>query len=115
MQNPICNITPKREVHLESIACGYCNHEEECGDHILVKCSFARIVLEWISMWCRIDVTHFNTMLKVLDFAKGWGNCPMKRRILLVICYGTLGVFGGQEMIDYLTTIESHPPRCRTW
>nr|KAJ0223035.1 hypothetical protein LSAT_V11C200066810 [Lactuca sativa] len=80
----------RRGVWLESTTCKYCNHEEECGDHILVQCPFARLVMKWVFKWCGIHTDPFNTIAEVLNFATGWGNCPKKRRILQVICYGTL-------------------------
>nr|KAJ0209586.1 hypothetical protein LSAT_V11C400182710 [Lactuca sativa] len=80
----------KMGVWLDSIDCTYCNHDEECGDHILIKCPFSREVWEWILKWCGINHTPFHTIVEVIDFAAGWGNCPKKRRILQVICYGTL-------------------------
>lgn len=63
---------------MDSIACGYCDHEEECVSHILAKCFFARIVMEWVFKWCGIVAIQFKSIVEVLDFAAGWGNCPKK-------------------------------------
>nr|KAJ0219731.1 hypothetical protein LSAT_V11C200053710 [Lactuca sativa] len=89
-QNSNCSGTLEKEVHLDSIAFRYCNHEEECVDHTLANCSFARVLIEWIFKWRGTVANQFNTMAGDLDFAAGWGNCPKKRRLLLVICYGVL-------------------------
>ncbi|KAL4572985.1 hypothetical protein LXL04_019777 [Taraxacum kok-saghyz] len=69
---------------------GSCNMEDECADHILVQCPFAKTVMEWILKWCDIKEVRFNTVTEVLDYAAGWGNFPKKRRILLAIFQGTM-------------------------
>ena len=70
--------------------CSFCNQGEECADHILVNCTFAKTVLEWILKWCDIRGASFCTVSEILDYAAGWGNCPKKRRILQTIIQGTL-------------------------
>ncbi|KAL4556241.1 hypothetical protein LXL04_038885 [Taraxacum kok-saghyz] len=69
--------------------CNYCNQEDERVDHIMIICPFARLVIEWILKWCGIYGVAFNTVIEVLDFAVGWGNCPKKRRTLQAICQYT--------------------------
>lgn len=43
--------------------------------------------MEWVFKLCGIFAIQFNSVVEALDFVAG--NCP-KRRLLLVICYGTL-------------------------
>lgn len=79
---PFAMALQRRGVHLDSTTCVYFNHEEKCGDHILVKCLVARVVMELVLKWCSIQDDQINTIVEVLNFATGYENCPKKRRIL---------------------------------
>ena len=77
-------------VNHNQTVCSWCNTDEECADHVLVRCQFARTVMEWILKWCDIKEVNFNNVSDVLDYAAGWGNCPKKNKIFQAICQGAM-------------------------
>ncbi|CAI9283588.1 unnamed protein product [Lactuca saligna] len=68
----------KRRVNVQSTICCQCGEEEETTDHVLIQCSFAKSVMEWILKWCNIQHTNLSSVLNVVDFASNIGNNPKK-------------------------------------
>nr|KAJ0192616.1 hypothetical protein LSAT_V11C800391510 [Lactuca sativa] len=77
-------------IHIESTLCGSCIGEQECVDHILVKCPYAYKVREQIFLWCGIDLCTAHSVGDLLKSAATWGRCPIKRECFMAICYGMI-------------------------
>nr|KAJ0219093.1 hypothetical protein LSAT_V11C300139740 [Lactuca sativa] len=43
----------KRWVNIDTLICQMCDEKEESVDHVLVDCSYAKMVLEGIMRWCK--------------------------------------------------------------
>ncbi|XP_023732432.1 uncharacterized protein LOC111880257 [Lactuca sativa] len=80
----------KRGILLESSLCGACREAEETGDHLLVACPLVKVIYPSIYNWCNIQVTEFQSVNNMIEFASKWGNCPKKRKMLTTILFGTL-------------------------
>lgn len=77
----------KRGVNLENILCSLCEDVQECVDHVLVSCQYARTVWDWTFKWCGISPSILLSVSDVLDLAIKWFDCPIRRKLLL-------GIFG---------------------
>lgn len=82
----------KRGVNLDILTCRMYDETKECVNHVIVKCSYATMIMEGIMRWCKVNVNmeDFHTVINVLDFAARWVSCLIRRKIFLPICYGTL-------------------------
>ncbi|CAH1412783.1 unnamed protein product [Lactuca virosa] len=88
---PTATELSKRGVNLETLTCRMCEEKDECPDHALVDCSFAKKkVADGIWRWCNVQVGGFNKVNDLLDFVATWGSCAKRRKIIVVICYGML-------------------------
>ena len=69
-----------------------CDEKEESVDHVLVDCSYAKMVMEGIMRWCKVNINmeDLRAVSDVLNLANRWGTCTKKRKIFLAICYSTL-------------------------
>nr|KAJ0193513.1 hypothetical protein LSAT_V11C800399230 [Lactuca sativa] len=88
----------RRWVWLESMTCKYCNHEEECSDHILVQCPSARLVMEWVFQWCGIHIDPFNTIVALCG-----GIDQRKYGFYKSFAMEPFEAYGGQKMINSAT------------
>ncbi|CAI9263399.1 unnamed protein product [Lactuca saligna] len=82
----------KRGVNIDTSICQMCDEKEESVDHVLVECSYAKMVMEGIMRWCKVNINmeDLRAVSDVLNFANRWGTCTNKRKIFLAICYSTL-------------------------
>ncbi|KAI3506473.1 hypothetical protein L1887_28832 [Cichorium endivia] len=80
----------KRGISLDSTLCVHCINGVDASDHILVNCSYAKVVWQSIFHWCKIHSSHFTKVGDLISFASHWGNSPKKRKRLICIVYGTL-------------------------
>lgn len=79
----------KRGVLIDNLNCGQCiNGLDEIG-HILFKCPFACRVWWMVFDWCKITAPTPTSIVELVNFAKHWGNCPKKKKLVTSICYGT--------------------------
>lgn len=69
-------------INLSSTVCCQCGETEETTDHVLVRCLFAKEVLEWIFRWCYIPVADARLVHNVLDCASHWRNFHKKKKRL---------------------------------
>ena len=63
-----------RGIAISSHLCVLCDNEPESVDNLLVSCSFAREVQQWIFTWCGFGLQNFNTVLDLIVFSKTWCN-----------------------------------------
>nr|KAJ0212041.1 hypothetical protein LSAT_V11C400224050 [Lactuca sativa] len=77
-------------MNIERTVCGTCIGEFECADHILMRCSYVRLIMNMIFEWCGINIKEFYDVGEVLHFVASWGRCPKKRIKLLCIYYNLL-------------------------
>ncbi|CAH1415053.1 unnamed protein product [Lactuca virosa] len=75
---------------METMNCPMCNEYEECIDHVLVDCPYAKKVFEGISSWCNVNMEAFHMVKEVMKFASQWGMCHRRSKLLLIVSYGTL-------------------------
>lgn len=69
--------------------CSYCLQEEEATEHILFKCSFAKIVWEWALKGCEIPTIQVTSISGVHN-SSSWYKCKKRRNNFINICYGTI-------------------------
>ncbi|CAI9275321.1 unnamed protein product [Lactuca saligna] len=87
---PTAMALSKRGENLENGFCSLYGDVQECANHALVHCQYARTVCEWIFKWCGVPTSTFLSVCDVIEFATNWFDCPLRRKLLLGICYGSL-------------------------
>nr|KAJ0217532.1 hypothetical protein LSAT_V11C300131900 [Lactuca sativa] len=106
---PSATTLQSRDMNIDSTLCGTCIGEVECVDHILMRCSYTRIIMNKIFKWCGLNKQEFNDVGELLHFAALWGRCPKKRIKLLCICYSLLWnlwkIRNGKLFREVFTTI----------
>lgn len=80
----------KRGVQIDEIHCGLCLDMEEIAQHVFITCSYARVLWEWILKWCHVNFPRGNSVGDITKFARSWGQCARKWRIMTCICYGMI-------------------------
>lgn len=80
----------KRGIHFGDTKSEYCLQEANEVIHVLIKCSFAWVIWQWILKWCNISIPHLKTVGDVINYVMKWGNSPKKGNALITILYGTL-------------------------
>ena len=75
---------------IHSIRCGLCGRSPKCADHVLVECSLVQSVQKLIGRWFGVNQAFFGNINDLLNCASNWESCCMKRKILMVFCYGML-------------------------
>ncbi|KAK1431592.1 hypothetical protein QVD17_08053 [Tagetes erecta] len=80
-----------RGVHLESHACPLCGDYMETTEHLLVSCSVARLVWQFISSWCHIPPLYVFSVKDLLEAHKSINGLTIKKKaiqaIVLTACW----------------------------
>ncbi|KAJ0568394.1 putative reverse transcriptase zinc-binding domain-containing protein [Helianthus annuus] len=72
----------KRNVNLGSLCCKLCGEANESLEHLLVSCSFAEGVWEFIASWCRIPMRPVMKVKDVVDFGAHVKGCARWRKLV---------------------------------
>lgn len=80
----------RRGVNIPSLTCDLCSCGDEDRDHVLISCSVAKLIWKDIGSWCEVRLDNMNSTQELMNAVNGWGRCPKKRRILVIIVYATL-------------------------
>nr|KAJ0190620.1 hypothetical protein LSAT_V11C800395250 [Lactuca sativa] len=63
-------------MNIDSTLYGTCIGEVECADLILMRCSYARLIMNKIFEWCGLNKEEFNDVGELLQFAPSMGSMP---------------------------------------
>lgn len=76
---PVQTNLTKRGILVQSTLCPLCNTSQETVDHMLVGCSIAVEVKDWILKWCGIHDMKVNNVNGFFNFVANWGNYLRKK------------------------------------
>ncbi|CAI9296435.1 unnamed protein product [Lactuca saligna] len=62
-------------VALESPICKQCEDVNECSDHALIGCKYAKMVMQGVFQWCGVAMEEFGTVNDMITLVNSHFGC----------------------------------------
>lgn len=86
----------------ETNLCSHYGTMQESADRALVRCEYARLVLDCILKWCGVPISNFRTVQDILDYANNQFDYPKKNCYLkYILCL--FGAYRNPKMTETST------------